>query len=83
MNTLYVGMVPTRPLSLNKYNGPELLNAVVTSLFRHTTCSMSVFIHGKTFKGGGKGGKMRSYKDTWKIAKPSISSSFSSSNGLL
>ena len=57
LDSLYIGVVPTCP-ALN--NSPELLNAVVTSLFRHTTCSTSASIHGKTLKGG----KMRSYEDT-------------------
>ena len=40
----------TEVFSPNNNNGSELLNAAVLSLFRHTACSTSVSIHGKTLK---------------------------------
>ena len=39
---LYVGMVPTRPLSLNKCNGSKLSNLAAISPFRNTTWPTSV-----------------------------------------
>ena len=62
---LYVGMAPTRPLSLNKNDDSELSNAAVLSLFRCTACSTSVFLHGKTLKVG----KIHCYNGTQKFLK--------------
>ena len=46
---VYVGMAPTRPLSLNKHNRSKHSNV---ALFRHRTCSTGVSIHCKTLKVG-------------------------------
>ena len=64
---IYVGIAPTRPLSLNKSNGSEL-NADVLSLFRRTTCSASASIHYNTLKVR----KIYSYSDSLKFVKISI-----------
>ena len=40
-----VGMALTRPLSLNKCNGSELLNTAAISPFTNITCPMSVSRH--------------------------------------
>ena len=63
--TLYVGMAPTRPLSLKKCNGSELSNAAAISPFRNITWPTSVSIHDKTLKGG----KIHRYNDMRDFAK--------------
>ena len=78
VSRLYVGMAPTCPLSLNKCNSSELLNAAALSPFRHITWPTSVSIHDNTFKGG----KIQLYNDIiCEIAKTPISPS-PFSNGL-
>ena len=62
--TLYVGMVPTHPLSLNKCNGSELSNTAAISPFRHITWPTSVSIHNDTLKGG----KLHCYSNICEIA---------------
>ena len=70
ISRLYVGMAPTRPLSLNKSNGSELLNTDVLSLFRQTTCtcSESASIHFNTLKVR----KIHSYSESRKFLKARI-----------
>ena len=68
VDPIYVGVVPTRPLSLNKSNGSELPNADVLSLFRQTTCSASASIHYNTLKVH----KIYSYSESWKFVKPGL-----------
>ena len=64
--TLYVGMAPTRPLSLNKYDGAELSNAASISPSRNITWPTSVSRHDNTLKGS----KIHRYNDIREIAKP-------------
>ena len=61
-------MAPTRPLALTKYDGSELLNASVISLFKHTTYSRSAYLHLNTLKLR----KIHSCSDIRKIVKTSI-----------
>ena len=61
-------MAPSRPLSLKKSNGLELLNADVLSNFRHRICSASAFAHYNTLKQR----KIYSYSDFRKIEKTPI-----------
>ena len=56
------------PLSLNKCNRSELLNADVLSLFKQTTCSASASIHSNTLKVC----KIHSYSDYRNILKTPI-----------
>ena len=64
----YVGMVPTRSLSLNKSNGTELPNEDVLSLFRQTTCSASASIQFNTLKVR----KIYSYSEFRTFVKPRL-----------
>ena len=57
------------PISFNKLIASELSNGTVISPFRNITWPTSVFIHNKTPKVG----KIHSYNDIQKIAKPLIS----------
>ena len=61
-------MAPTRPLALTKYDGSELLNASVISLFKHTTNSGSAYLHLNTLKLR----KIHSCSDIRKIVKTPI-----------
>ena len=70
---LYVGMLPTHPLTFNKRNGSELLNARVISLLRPIIWPTRVSKHDKTLKVG----KIDRYSHVREIAKTPISSSFS------
>ena len=65
VDSLYVGMAPTRPLSLKKCNGSELSNVAAISPFRNITWPTSVSIHDKTLKGG----KIHRYNDMCDFAK--------------
>ena len=56
------------PICLNKSNDSELPNVDVLSLFRHTTCSASAFVHYNTLNIR----KIYSYSDCWKIEKTRI-----------
>ena len=67
-------MAPTRPLSLNKCNGSELLNPAAISPFRNITWPTSISRHDNTLKGDRK----HSYNDIRKISKTRISPSSSS-----
>ena len=78
LGRLYVGMAPTRPLSLNKSNSSELSNAAAISPFRHIMWPTSVSIDDNTLKGG----KICHYNDIHEIAKTPISPS-PPSNGLV
>ena len=69
-------MAPTRPLSLNKYDGAELSNAAAMGPFRYITWPTTVFRHDNTLKGS----KIHRYNDISEIAKTPISLSSSSSS---
>ena len=73
--SMYVGMAPICPLSLNKYNSSELSNAAAIWPFRHITWPTSVSTHNNTLKGG----QIHCYNDIREIAKTPISPSSSSS----
>ena len=64
--TLYVGIAPTRPLSLNKCNGSEVSNEAAISPFRYITWPTSVSMHDKTLKGS----KIHRCNDMRDLLKP-------------
>ena len=61
-------MVPTRPLSLNKYDGAELSNVAAISPLRYVTWPTSVSRHDNTLKRS----KIYRYNDIREIAKTPI-----------
>ena len=73
---LYVGMASTQTRPFTKWNGSEIPNATVVSLFRQITGSTSVSLPYKTLKVC----KIHGYNDIWKSATPPFRNIFSSSS---
>ena len=68
VDSLYVGMAPTRPLAVYKQNNSKLPNAAVLSCFRHISVSTNGYIPDRTLKVC----KIHCYSDIWEFAKKAI-----------